>query len=71
MQYAIQRNYLHKNINSDFSCYYDSEFEVVNMYSMILNKTFKESLEDMTKKKLINEEDVHVLKQIKNLVSQN
>ena len=41
MQYAIQRNYLHKNVNADFSCYYDSEFEVVNMYSMILKKTFE------------------------------
>ena len=71
MQYAIQRNYLHKNVNADFSCYYDSEFEVINIYSMILNKTFEESLSEMTIKKLINEEDVHVLKQIKNLVSQN
>ena len=71
MQYAIQRNYLHKNVNEDFSCYYDSEFEVVNMYSMILDKTFEESIEEMTKKKLIIEEDVCIIKQIKNLVSQN
>ena len=71
MQYAIQRNYLHKNVNADFSCYYDSEFEVVNIYSMILNKTFEKSLEEMINKKLIIEEDVHVIKQIKNLVSQN
>ena len=69
MQYAIQRNYLHKNVNEEFSCYYDSEFEVVNMYSMIFNKTFEKSLEEMINKKLIIEEDVHVIKQIKNLVS--
>ena len=31
MQYAIQRNYLHKNVNTDYTCHYDSEFEVVNM----------------------------------------
>jgi len=71
MQYAIQRNYLHRNVNEDFSCYYDSEFEVVNMYSMILNKTFENSLKEMINKKLIIEEDVHILKQINNLVSQN
>ena len=71
MQYAIQRNYLHKNVNADFSCYYDSELEVVNMYSMILNKTFEEAIKEMINKKLIIEEDVHVIKQIKNLVSQN
>ena len=71
MQYAIQRNYLYKNVNADFSCYYDSEFEVVNMYGMIHNKTFEESLREMSDKKLIIEEDAHILKQIKKLVSQN
>ncbi len=69
MQYAIQRNYLHKNVNSDFCCHYDSEFEVVNMYSMILNKTFEESIEELVDNKLIIAEDVCVINQINNLVS--
>ena len=69
MQYAIQRNYLHKNVNTDFCCHYDSEFEVVNMYSMIFNKTFEESIKELVDKKIIIEEDVCVLNQINNLVS--
>lgn len=71
MQYAIQRNYLHKNVNTDYSCHYDSEFEVVNMYKNLLNKTFEESINELVNKKRILPADVDILTKINNLVTQN
>tara|TARA_B100001063_G_C16687970_1_gene515423 strand:+ start:541 stop:1191 length:651 start_codon:yes stop_codon:yes gene_type:complete len=69
MQYAIQRNYLDKDVNTDFCCHYDSEFEAVKTYSMILDKTFEESIKDLVDKNIILADDTYVLNQINNLVS--
>ena len=71
MQFAIQRNYLQKNVDIDPCCHYDTEFEVINMYKILLNKTFKESLKELVDKKRILDLDVDVLTTINDLITEN
>lgn len=71
MQYAIQRNYLLKNVNADFSCYYDAEFESINMYRILLDKSFEDAIKELVDKKRISITDIDILTEINNLVTQN
>jgi hypothetical protein len=69
LQFAIQKNYLQKNINTDPACYYDAELELVNAYMKIFKKNFNDSIYDLLKLKKISNLDVEVLKNINDLIS--
>lgn len=70
-QYAIQRNYLNRNINADPACHFDADFEFVNMYMILNKKDFEYSIHELLKQGKISKIDVEVLKKINNIVSQN
>jgi len=67
-QYAVQKNYLQKDINIDPACFFDSEYEMINTCQIIDKVSFFEAMEILNKDQHYLKIDKNIFTQINNII---